>query len=171
MSNGQLLLLLSLGGLLGACATRSDLSAPAPSEAERHPLGCQVRIASKRMVVTGELVGLANGRYVLLHEDELISVDTSLSFTRVTVVLGRVSEHPNRYGWSSILPLVSISHGALAVFTLPMNLITALSLNQGAAKSRYVVELKPVRSDVLCKFARFPQGIPPRFFEGRQWSD
>jgi hypothetical protein len=170
MSAARSILFLLIAAVLGACASEHDLQTPAPSQAERHPLGCEVRLAAKGMVRQGELIGLYEGSYVLLKGNELMAVDTGLSFTRVIVVMGRTTERPNSYGWSALLPLVSISHGAVGIFTLPLNIIAAVSVNQGAAKSRYVVYLLPARSAELCKFARFPQGIPPSFLAYRQWS-
>jgi hypothetical protein len=160
----------ALAAVLGSCASQADLASPAPSQAENHPLGCVVRLTLDKHVVHGELIGLHNGRYVLLHGTELLGVDTGLAVKRATVVLGRVSEKPNGYAWSAFLPLVSISHGYFGVFTLPMNIIAAVAVNSGAAKSRNVIYMEPVIPEDLCRFARFPQGIPVAYFEGKQWA-
>lgn len=170
MSPARYLLFMVVAALLSACASERDLAAPAPSQAETHPLGCEVRLIARRHVVQGELIGLLNGRYVLMNEGELLGVDTGLAFTRATVVLGRVTEKPNGFGWAAALPLVSISHGAFAAFSLPMNIITAVAVARGAAKKRHVIYLEPLVQEELCRFARFPQGVPPAFFEGKRWA-
>jgi hypothetical protein len=170
MSPARYLLFMVVAALLSACASERDLAAPAPSQAETHPLGCTVRLVRPGQVVQGELIGLLNGRYVLMNDDELLSVDTLLGFTRATVELGRVAENPNGFGWAAALPLVSISHGFFAAFSLPMNIITAVAVARGAAKRRHVIYLEPLVHAELCRFARFPQGVPPAFFEGKRWA-
>lgn len=159
-----------LVALLPSCATQGDLASPPPSKAEQDPKGCVVRLTLKKEVLNGELIGLHNGRYILRQGAELLAVDTGPAVKRATVVLGRVSEKPNGYGWSAFLPLVSISHGYFGAFTLPLNIITAVAVNTGAANSRHVIYMEPVYPEELTRFARFPQGIPAAYFEGKRWA-
>jgi hypothetical protein len=159
-----------LAALLASCASHADLASPPPSMAEQDPKGCVVRMTLQKEVVNGELIGVHHGRYILQNGAELLGVDTGLAVKRATVVLGRVSEKPNGYMWSAFLPLISISHGYFGLFTLPMNIITAVAVNTGAAKSRNVIYMEPVIPEDLCRFARFPQGIPTAYFEGKRWA-
>lgn len=159
-----------LTALLASCATQGDLASPPPSMAEQDPKGCVVRLTMKKEILNGELIGLHNGRYILRQGTVLLGVDTGPAVKRATVVLGRVSEKPNGYVWSAFLPLVSISHGYFGVFTLPLNIITAVAVNTDAANARHVIYLEPVYPEELNRFARFPQGIPAAYFEGKRWA-
>ncbi|MCX6257486.1 MAG: hypothetical protein NTW49_06265 [Bacteroidia bacterium] len=56
-----------------------------------------------------------------------------------------------------LLSLLSFSNGLFAIFTLPLSLITTLSIVNGAELS---VAIKGRNFDELKMFSRYPQGIP-----------
>lgn len=74
---------------------------------------------------------------------------------------------PRKYAVVYFMPLVSISHGYFAMFTLPINLISAPVIVNSANKS-YRLELRDVAIDNLRMFARFPQGLPS---QAGEWCD
>ena len=157
-----------LPGLLASCASSHDLAAAAPGKVQEHPYGDRVVLLTTGKDPEGELIGLHQGSYVVKDEydDTLVFVDTARVYGAV-VKHARTSDNPQAYGWSAALPLISLSHGGFALFTLPMNIIAAVAVNNGAAKSRYVVYFtRGFHSAELVRFARFPQGVPPAFLPG-----
>jgi hypothetical protein len=65
------------------------------------------------------------------------------------------------YGWTIPLSsLVTLSHGAFAIFTFPINLITTIAVT-GAGESAFVYKSDNMTYKELKMFARFPQGLPP----------
>jgi hypothetical protein len=155
-----------LAAMLCGCTSSEDMAVPAPSQVGSDPKGRDVEFRLHKDRVSGELIGVKDGHYLLLQEGiTLVGLDTN-GVIHARVIISRTSENPRRYAWSSALPLLSISHGAFGVISLPINLIAAISVNAGSAWSRNVVELEePVRTGDLLPYARFPQGVPPRYLD------
>jgi len=66
--------------------------------------------------------------------------------------------------WTTIGSLTTPSHGLFLIFTLPMWVGTGTAASIGASESNnLVVPLEDI--DALYQFARFPQGLPPRFIQ------
>jgi hypothetical protein len=70
------------------------------------------------------------------------------------------AKHENYGKAIAIFSIIPFSHGAFGLLTLPLNLITTISVAVSTQKSfRY--DDKDYSLEKLNMFARFPQGIPP----------
>lgn len=67
---------------------------------------------------------------------------------------------PKKYGWTiPASALVTVSHGLLAAFTAPANIIvTSIITSHGA--NAFTYSEKDMSFEKLKMFARFPQGLP-----------
>lgn len=106
-------------------------------------------------------------------QGELISVDffgiylleqTSVKAIRIERSLIKNYElFPTKArSYAGFIPLtmgLSISQGVLGFFTLPVNLITTISLAAAGAEA-FNYDEKEIGYDRLSMFARFPQGLP-----------
>lgn len=64
--------------------------------------------------------------------------------------------------YAGFIPLsiaLSVSHGGFALLTLPMNLITSISV-AASGSTRFSYNEEELDYDKLYMFARFPQGLP-----------
>lgn len=118
---------------------------------------------------TGETV---KGELIALNNKEMIVLSDSNKVKRIVkgimvIPLEEVDSYDLKFAKSSkyiwtipVLSLISISHGAFAVISIPANiLITAIVSASHASSFQYDNLEMPYK--YLNMFARFPQGIPP----------
>ena len=120
--------------------------------------GSYIKINHKSSAqIHGELIAVENNNiYVLLNESKRC---LKIPVAEIKNFKLRYAQ-PAHYGWSiPIFSAVSLVHGILATFTLPLNLIitTAVTIS-GENDFRY--NQKSISLKNLKMFARFPQGIP-----------
>jgi hypothetical protein len=107
--------------------------------------------------VEGELIAIDNKQIIVLQEPARRCVQVSVSDVRKFTL--HYARHKN-YGWTiPVFAAASLFHGAFALISLPVNLITTISVTVSAQKA-FTYSEKDMSLNKLKMFARFPQGIP-----------
>jgi hypothetical protein len=142
---------------MSACTVSQRL--PPVEHVGLYPYGSEIYVDRKKDAsVSGELIAAEWKRMVVFNH----KTDSCIVIPRdkIDSYVVRFAKPRN---YSATIPLsliVCLAHGYFAVFTLPVNLITTVSVTAGAyASVRYTEREMPYAS--LYMFARFPQGIPP----------
>ncbi len=111
--------------------------------------------------IEGELLAVEEHSIIVLASSAFAS-DTS-----IRVAVNKISKfklryaQPKHYGWTiPAYTIVCLSHGFWAALTIPVNLITTISVTV-AGENAYTYDGKKISYEGLKMFARFPQGIPP----------
>lgn len=109
-------------------------------------------------MLQGELIAVDNTRiWVLTDNDGRCKEVADSTVKRLNV---QYAKAPN-YAWTiPVFTLGSLIHGYFAILTFPVNLIASIAISSSANKS-YRYEARKVEPQVLSKYARFPQGLPP----------
>ncbi|MFN4762693.1 hypothetical protein ACKGJN_06165 [Gillisia sp. Q332] len=110
--------------------------------------------------IEGELIVIDSKNLIVLTKEKEIQKLRTISIADISSFKLTYAQ-PKNYGLT--IPgsaLVSLSHGALAVFTAPLNIaVTSIITAHGA--NAFTYNNKSITLDDLKMFARFPQGLPP----------
>jgi hypothetical protein len=152
----SVLLLFTL--VLGACTYAKYL--PKPDAIDISQYGSYIEIKqSEGKKVKGELLAVDSNALTVLS-------DTNSAKRVIVVPLNQAKKFsllyavPKNYSWAiPIFSLITATHGYFLIFSLPVNLITTISVTMGAIKS-FSYNNKKITYEQLKMFARYPQGIP-----------
>lgn len=110
----------------------------------------------------GELISVQAEMIVVLNWKT--SEVESISLKDVGSIYLRIANGLNYHSASILLNLTTLSHGFFFIYTFPINMLTtriiASSRHAGYTKK---IKKEPGKNDleILKKYSRFPQGIPP----------
>lgn len=115
-------------------------------------------------IIDGELIAIDNKNIIVLCQKTKKCVPIKLSEVKKFSL--RYAK-PKNYGWT--IPIVLILpaiHGFYSLLTLPINLITTISVTAGGYNAfkytnKDLAYNKELAFERLKMFARFPNGIPP----------
>jgi hypothetical protein len=114
---------------------------------------------SKAADIKGELIAIDSENLIVLTKEKEIKQIRTIPFTDISSFKLKYAQ-PKNYGLT--IPgsaLVSLSHGYLAVFTAPLNIIvTSIVTARGA--NAFTYNDKNISWEDLKMFARFPHGLP-----------
>jgi hypothetical protein len=161
MKTKMLLLLFIVAMIVGSCTTPSYL--PQYDRIETNQFGSYVEVyLHSGGFVYGELIAVDSNNIFILPES-----NTAGTKKIATVQINNIQHfilryaRPKHYAWSiPVFSLASISHGAFALLTFPLNLITTISVTVGG-ENAYKYTQRKITYENMRMFARFPQGIPP----------
>lgn len=153
-----LLLLICYG-----CSSPQYLSKP--EEFKDHVKGLTMKCNLKgRPDILGEIIEVNDQEIILLSlkSDRKIYTISKSKLHRSEILVAGTSNNPKGISlWAGLINLLSISHGVLAMVSLPVNLIVTISVGSDAAYSTYSIYYPHhIGWDDMRKFARFPQGLP-----------
>lgn len=163
----QYIAFLLLALALASCMSSSLL--PKPGEYPSFVKGCifigKVTETSER--VRGELLCANNDSISLLslgdayNESKILSYSTK-SIENAKLRITSVSDMPGGIiAWSVLLMPLTLTHGWIAVATLPLNFINFLAVTISVSSSYYTLEIPvDIQWEETSKFARFPKGWP-----------
>ncbi len=108
----------------------------------------------------GELIAIdENTIYLLPNDGKILKIDKS------EVIYARLifyNTHSSEFGaWTAIGSIFTISHGLFALFSLPMWLISGIVITSSEAHRVNYLDYPNTRWDIINRYSRFPQGIPP----------
>lgn len=154
---------LNLWLILVACSTPKYVDSPKDFKYNIHGLYANFKLNDRPSII-GEIIEVQPDIIRILPLSSNMGITTfSKDLIKSAEILVALSyDNPKKiYSWSGLMGLTSIAHGFWGVFTLPINVTTAISMNnstyQGAYKIKYPDKI--LWKD-MSKFARFPQGIP-----------
>jgi hypothetical protein len=153
----KLLIFLILPLVIFSCSTPEYL--PSHKEIEVNEYGAYVTLIFTDVKnLSGELIAVESEQVFILNEDD--GKCMSIPLKNIIDMKIRYAKSPN-YSWTiPVFMLISVSHGYFGIATLPINLITTIAVTTGAYQA-YKFRVKKINPEVVRKFARFPQGIPP----------
>jgi len=134
---------------------------PDPDGASRDAYGSWIRVedrsADPGLVVQGELIAVDRDTiHVLGFTPRLVSLPRS-SVCCVTLTAFHMNYGPLA-AWGGAGTLSTVSHGFGLILTAPL---WAIISTAAAASASYAPRVQSTDPEVLRRFARFPQGIPP----------
>jgi hypothetical protein len=123
-----------------------------------------MKLWTKEERFQGELIGEKNGSYWLMQRSgKIVSVDAG-QIEKAAIQICGISENPGSYAWGFVLIPLSITHGYFGAISLPINLLTSISVYTRANTDRQkIVMHHPIPHSTVMAYARFPQGIPATF--------
>jgi hypothetical protein len=156
---------------LAALVVAGCASSPAPpawrrslGQAQRSPYGayCRANLRGGRSIA-GELLAVAPTGVIIDDHLRLRRVPTACVITMEVVAFE--APRSGALGWGLLGALSTISHGFILIFSAPVWLIVTPIATYGQGRAGYqryaqgpsLLEAQP--------WARFPQGMPPGFFE------
>lgn len=152
--------------LLCGIACKSPQYLPKPMEFKNNTKGLILELeVSRDSTLTAEIIEVGPEHMTVLPVNQtslgVINIEKN-KISKADIIISLTSDDPGKITkWSSLVNILSIGHGYFAVFSLPLNLATSISLSQDAAKGTYRTKYpENVPWEELHKFARFPQGIP-----------
>ena len=108
--------------------------------------------------VKGELIAVSEEYIYVLRSKEGNKQVDSVNVKLVRDYDCRFAQ-PKGFGWTiPVFTLATISHGWFAFITMPINFISAVIINNGPD---YDYSQRKLPIDLLNRYARFPQGLPP----------
>lgn len=164
----QTIVILCLGLFLGSCSSPSYLAKP--KDFKYRVKGLFIKIQSKenkRVYATGEIIEvLPNTIKILPLKKPLITIRKD-EISKAEIIVALTSDHPKEISaWAALINLAAAGHGIYALASVPINAIASISISENAAHSTYRVKYPGVIAwEEINKFARFPQGIPPKVNE------
>lgn len=145
--------------LIGGCIVPGNV--PSTDKIDVFEYGSHITILYKKpsnLRLSGELIALENDTIFVLssHVKKCRSIPIA-DVRKFTLSYAT----PKQYGWTiPIFSLMTITHGWLLIFTLPINIaVTTIATSSAFDASQYTN--KNLTYEDLRMFARFPQGIPP----------
>lgn len=145
--------------ILSGCATTGHL--PTSDKIDVFEFGSHITILYKKpsnLRLSGELIALENDTIVVLSSHVKKCRSISIADVRKFTLSYTT---PKQYGWTiPIFSLLSLSHGWMAVFTIPINLAVTIIATTSALDAAQFTNKNMTYED-LSMFARYPQGIPP----------
>lgn len=156
MKNKWTLLLVSVL-LFSACVTPDYV--PLESGIATNTYGAYISIVTKDAgLLQGELIAVDSSRiWVLTDNDGRCKDVADSTVRRINLKYAKT----RNYAWTiPVFTLGSVLHGYFAILTFPLNLITTIAVST-SANNAYRYQARKVEPQVLSKYARFPQGLPP----------
>lgn len=133
---------------------------PEAEEIGVHEFGSFVTIdLTEGGTIEGELIAVEDEVFMVLSKEG----EKKLHSVPVAGMKGfkLMYAQPKNYGWTiPVSALATISHGVLAVFTAPVNIIVTSVVTARGAKA-FTYNDGNISTEDLKMFARFPQGLPP----------
>ncbi|MDX1544408.1 MAG: hypothetical protein R3214_10720 [Christiangramia sp.] len=152
--------------LLCGIACKSPQYLPKPMELKNYTKGLILEMeVSKDSTLIAEIIEVGPEHMMLLPVNQtspgVIHIERN-KIPKADIIISLTSDDPGKISkWSGLVSILSIGHGYIAIFSLPINIAAAVSLSQDAAKGTYRTNYpENVPWEQLHKFARFPQGIP-----------
>lgn len=147
--------------LLLFCACSTPAYLPSYKEVGQNQYGAYIKIRQlEGGRVKGELLAVGQHELIILcNNNDKRTVKTVLKDNLYDYKI--LYAKPERYAWTiPVYSLLTLSHGFIAILTLPLNLIvtSAVSISGNDTYNYAYAELS---YEQLKMFARFPQGIPP----------
>lgn len=142
--------------LFSSCSTSYYL--PKPAEIDIYPYGSLIKIQHKTQgKLSGELIALDKNEIIILTNRER----TGLKIPLEDIKSFRLKyARANNYSWTIAAGTVlALSHGAIALFTLPINWATTIAVVI-SAENDFQYKNTDITYEQLQMFARFPQGLP-----------
>ncbi|MCC6815267.1 MAG: hypothetical protein IT267_02525 [Saprospiraceae bacterium] len=142
--------------MVSSCISKKYL--PTSKKIDVNEYGSFIIIRYKKTSRTsGELIAVDSSTIVVLAEKTKKCMSV---FVRDVDYFSLRFANPRNYGWTIpiyiILPFI---HGSFSVLTIPIHLITTISLT-ATGESSVIYTNKEISYEKLRMFARFPQGIP-----------
>jgi hypothetical protein len=156
------LCILAAGVLVGCASNRAPKGwLPDAEHAQIQGFGAWVqiecRIDSSRLEAEGEFIAVAEDSIFVLTQDSLLAVAIN------QVIHARLYTYDAKQGklalWTTLGSLSTVSHGLILIASFPLWIVTG-SISTVAQSWLPVEKLPPKSWHELCKFARFPQGLP-----------
>ncbi len=112
-------------------------------------------------LIEGELIAVEVSALLLLTGEDSAKQLQELPISNIAKFKLTYAQ-PQSYAWTiPVYTLSTASHGLFAIFTAPANImVTSLVTARGA--NAFTYNEKVISYEELRKFARFPQGIPPK---------
>lgn len=162
MKNNLLLAGLFIAVFLYGCSSAKYL--PESDQVGVNQYGSQIEISTHDFTVLGELIVAKDSSLIILLDsdnpnEKSVKQIKIISVNKIQEFILSYAKH-NDYSWTiPVFTLMTISHGAFLIFTLPLNLITTIAINSNAS-SGFQYNNYSIEYNQLKMFARFPQGIP-----------
>jgi hypothetical protein len=150
---------LFVAATLSSCST--SRKAPIDKEVGMDPYGSVIRIygyPKGTMWTQGELIAVQfMGLYMLEETSGKVIRIERTSIKRYDLYTAKSRSYA---GFIPLSVALSVSQGVIGFITLPINLITTISVATSGS-SRFTYTEEDVDYNKLYMFARFPQGLPP----------
>ena len=162
--NQKIFLIIAVCCLIASCRSPSYL--PYPNEFKHHVRGLHFKgFLNDGEKIEGEIIAVEGEQLFLrpnVHPEVQMQRISKDILNKGEIVVATTSNKPrqisNAAGFMNIIPL---SHGFLGLITIPITLITSISIANDAASGTYSIKYpNDINWADLQKFARFPQGIP-----------
>jgi len=140
-----------------SCVSPSYL--PTSDKIDVNEYGAYIQVIRKaNSTIKGELISIDSNQICVLNNSSnkcIILPITSVESFSLRYAL------PKDYGWTiPVFTLATISHGLIAIFSAPLNLIVTIIVTS-SGENAFKYSDRSMTYDQLKMFARFPQGIPP----------
>jgi hypothetical protein len=122
------------------------------------PFGSEIELIYRSdEYLIGELISVNDTDIIVLNSAN----NSCLTIPKQQIIdYGIRFAQPKHYGiYIPTLTLSTISHGFIAMITLPINLITTIVVAVSSERA-YTIDHKKITYEQLKMYARFPQGIP-----------
>ena len=151
----KLIIIAWIAIISGGCATPKFL--PSSNKIDVNQYGSYIKLIPKKgRKVEGELIAIDSNKIIVITiSGKLVSTPIN-QLKRFYLTYAK----PKHYGWTiPVYSLATISHGFVAIISLPINLIVTISVTVSGEQA-FTYNKKKLTYDQLKMFARFPQGIP-----------
>lgn len=141
---------------MSSCYTSSFL--PQYKDIGTSPFGSEIELLYRSdEYIIGELIAVNDLEIIVLNS----ATNACISIPKKQITdYGIRFAQPKHYAfYIPTLTLSTLSHGFLAMITLPINLITTIVVSVSGDRS-YTIDHKKLTYEQLKMYARFPQGIP-----------
>jgi hypothetical protein len=153
---------------LTACLSNpvADRHIPEPDELGRRPFGSwAVAEDDHGRRIDGELIAIDRGAVYLLGERAVLSALPTTALKKLTLVAYN-AKSGGLVGWGVLGYFSTVGNGWFAVFTAPPWLVTTIIVSV-VEHNAPIYQYPDTKLDVMQRYARFPQGLPPRFDPAR----
>jgi hypothetical protein len=150
--------------LLGSCGSPRYLSAPNDFSYNVKGLILSVTLDDKTHFL-GEIIEANNTELLILPIDKAIDGMVTIPKNKIQsadIIISTTSDNPGGLTtWAGLINLAPLGHGFFGILTVPINVVSTVSIAATANKSTYRMKYPDnVSWSQISKFARFPQGIP-----------
>ncbi|GAA3560767.1 hypothetical protein [Snuella lapsa] len=163
MIKKRLHIILSALILVLSCGTPKTLISPKNFKFDVKGLFVKCKLLDNSFI-KGELIEVTPEtiRVLTNEKEENIKTFKKENINNVEIFVSSIYDNPkiiNR--WSTLMPVTSVGHGFFGIFSLPVNIGVAISMNSTSQSSSYRMKYPDnISWNEMSKFARFPQGIP-----------
>lgn len=154
------LFILALFLIVNACKTNTYL--PKPNEMNYFTRGLWIECNLKnKTTINGEILALnKNQAFILPLFGEVLTIEKQ-NIKNAVIHVSLTANQPEELRAAPLIPLLSLTHGWWAFFTLPINISVVAPTVSSQRSGTYIIDYpKAVKWEQLAKFSRFPQGIP-----------